>query len=71
MVRDKMRLNQRFLIPNQQNYGLDSARRSFFDRVLDQRLTSDRQQFLGHGLVAGSILVPKPAAGITAFVIFV
>jgi hypothetical protein len=37
--------------------------------VLNQRFASNRKHFLGSALVAGSILVPKPAAGITALVI--
>ena len=41
----------------------------FLDNVLDGRAVNPRQHFLGIALVAGRKRVPKPAAGMTAFVI--
>jgi hypothetical protein len=38
------------VVPNDKNHGLDSARRSFFDCILDQRFTGNREHLLGHSL---------------------
>src|SRR5271165_3271964 len=49
-VRLIVRFDERFMIPNYQDYGFDAARRCFFDGVLDQRLAGNRQHFLGKNL---------------------
>jgi hypothetical protein len=44
-------------------------RQRFFDNVSDERLMNDTQYLFGCAFVAGRNLIPKPAAGITAFLI--
>ncbi len=68
--RSKCDMDQRFVIPNHHDHGADSTGDGFLYGVLDQRFTRDGSISLGRALVAGSILVPKPAAGITAVAIF-
>ena len=53
MVWIKMRLDQRFVIPNDQNYSLNPARHGFFNRVLDQRFAGNGKHLLGKDLCRG------------------
>ncbi len=45
--------NRVFGAAGDKNHGVDTGCRSFFDRVLHQRLIDYRQHFFGHGLGGG------------------
>ena len=50
IVRGKVRLDDRLVLSNHNNHGLNPAGSSFFDRILDQWLAGYREHFFWNGL---------------------